>query len=74
MLRASPGLWPISVLLEMQRRHADFADHLRRTLERRIRLRALHGTEREVIFRQEQRARLTSLPPQRLPSGLSRCS
>jgi len=54
MLRASPGLRPISVLLEMQRRHADFPDNLRRTLERRIRLwRALHGPERDVIFRQE---------------------
>jgi hypothetical protein len=54
MLRASPGLWPISMLLEMERRHADFADHPRRTLERRIRLwQALHGAEREVIFCQE---------------------
>jgi hypothetical protein len=54
MLRASPGLRPITVLLEMQRRHADFPDNLRRTLERRIRLwQALHGPEREVIFRQE---------------------
>jgi hypothetical protein len=54
MLRASPGLRPITVLLEMQRRHAGFADNLRRTLERRIRLwQALHGPDREVIFRQE---------------------
>ena len=54
MLRASPGLRPITVLLEMQRRHVSFPDNLRRTLERRIRLwRALHGPEREVIFRQE---------------------
>ncbi len=38
----------------MQRRHAAFSDNLRRTLERRIRLwQALHGPEREVIFRQE---------------------
>jgi Mu transposase, C-terminal domain len=38
----------------MQRRHEDFRGDLRRTLERRIRLwRALHGPEREVIFRQE---------------------
>ena len=35
MLRASPGLRPITVLLEMQRRHANFPDNLRRTLERR---------------------------------------
>ena len=54
MLRASPRLRPITVLLEMQRRHADFPDSLRRTLERRIRLwQALHGPDREVIFRQE---------------------
>ena len=54
MLRASPGLRPITVLLEMQRRHVGFPDNLRRTLERRIRLwQALHGPEREVIFRQE---------------------
>ena len=54
MLRASAGLRAITVLLEMQRRHADFPDNLRRTLERRIRLwQALHGPEREVIFRQE---------------------
>jgi len=54
MLLASPGLRPISVLREMQRLHAEFSDNLRRTLERRIRLwQALHGPEREVIFRQE---------------------
>jgi hypothetical protein len=54
MLPASPGLRPITLLLEMQRRHAGFPDNLRRTLERRIRQwQALHGPEREVIFRQE---------------------
>ena len=54
MLMANPGLRPITVLREMQRRHVDFSDDLRRTLERRIRLwQALHGPEREVIFRQE---------------------
>jgi len=54
MLRASPGLRPITLLLEMQRRHASFPDNLRRTLERRVRhWQALHGPEREVIFRQE---------------------
>jgi hypothetical protein len=38
----------------LQRRRADFPDNLRRTLERRIRLwQALHGPERDVIFRQE---------------------
>src|SRR6516162_11131611 len=54
MLTANPGLRPITVLREMQRRHAEFSDDLRRTLERRVRLwQALHGPEREVIFRQE---------------------
>jgi hypothetical protein len=49
MLQAAPGLRPVTVLGEMQRRHAAFS-----TLERRIRLwQALHGPEREVIFRQE---------------------
>ncbi len=54
MLQATPGLRPVTVLGEMQRRHAAFSADLRRTLERRIRLwQALHGPEREVIFRQE---------------------
>jgi hypothetical protein len=54
MLQATPGLRPITVLGEMQRRHPAFSADLRRTLERRIRLwQALHGPEREVIFRQE---------------------
>jgi hypothetical protein len=37
ILMANPGLRPIT-LREMQRRHADFSDDLRRTLERRVRL------------------------------------
>ena len=54
LLEATPGLRPITLLGEMQRRHLEFSDHLRRTLERRIRLwQALHGPEREIIFRQE---------------------
>jgi len=54
MLEATPGLRPITVLGEMQRRHSTFPDGLRRTLERRIRVwQALHGPEREIIFRQE---------------------
>jgi hypothetical protein len=35
---ANPGLRPITLLREMRRRHADFSDDLRRTLERRVRL------------------------------------
>lgn len=54
MLQAAPGLRPVTILGELLRRHADFDDRVRRTLERRIRhWQALHGPEREVIFRQE---------------------
>jgi len=54
MLAAMPGLRPITVFDEMQRRHAELPDGVRRTLERRIRAwQALHGPEREVIFRQD---------------------
>ena len=53
MLEAAPGLRPVGVFEELQRRHPDLAPGVRRTLERRIRAwRALHGPEREVIFRQ----------------------
>ncbi len=55
MLEAPPGLRPITLLEEMQRRHLDHdGDRLRRSLERRVRTRrAEHGAEREVIFRQD---------------------
>jgi hypothetical protein len=54
MLQAAPGLRPVTILGEMQRRHPGFPADTRRTLERRVRLwQALHGPEREVIFRQE---------------------
>jgi hypothetical protein len=53
MLKASPGLRPVAILEELLRRHPDLGVGIRRTLERRIRQwRALHGAEREVIFRQ----------------------
>jgi len=53
-LRSMPGLKPITVLEELQRRHPERDLMLaRRTLERRMRLwRAEHGAERDVIFRQ----------------------
>jgi hypothetical protein len=55
MLQASPGLRPIAIFEEMQRRHPQLPDCVRRTLERRIRhWRALNGQDREVIFRQVQ--------------------
>lgn len=53
MLRAAPGLRPVAIFEEMMRRHPEFGEGIRRTLERRIRAwRAVHGEEREVIFRQ----------------------
>jgi hypothetical protein len=53
MLEAAPGLRPVAIFEEMRRRHPELPDGVRRTMERRIRgWRALHGAEREVIFRQ----------------------
>lgn len=53
MLAAAPDLRPIAIFDEMIRRHPELGAGIRRTLERRIRAwRALHGAEREVIFRQ----------------------
>ena len=54
MLQATPGLRPFAVFEEMLRRHPELSAGIRRTLERRVRgWQALHGPEREVIFRQE---------------------
>ena len=54
---------PVAIFDEIRRRHPEIGAGIRRTLERRIRTwRALHGAEREIIFRQEH-------PPGRL--GLS---
>lgn len=53
MLEASPGLRAVAVLEELLRRHPELGAGIRRTLERRVRQwRALHGPEREVMFRQ----------------------
>lgn len=53
ILEAAPGIRPIAVFEELRRRHPELSLCVRRTLERRIRSwRALHGAEREVIFRQ----------------------
>lgn len=53
MLRAAPGLRAVAVFDELLRRRPELGAGIRRTLERRIRAwRALHGEEREVIFRQ----------------------
>lgn len=54
LLQASPGLRPFAIYEEMLRRHPELLPGVRRTLERRVRhWQALHGPEREVIFRQE---------------------
>src|SRR5450830_669090 len=53
MLKAAPGLRPISVFEELCRRHPELGSGTRRTLERRIRAwRVVNGPDREVIFRQ----------------------
>jgi len=53
LLQSAPGIRPVAVLDEMLRRHPDLSRNVRRTLERRIRdWRALHGKERDVLFRQ----------------------
>jgi len=53
MLNAAPGLRCVAVFEEMLRRHPELGAGIRRTLERRVRAwRAIHGKERDVIFRQ----------------------
>jgi hypothetical protein len=54
MLAAMPGLRPVTLFDEMCRRHPALPAGIRRTLERRIRTwQAMHGPERDVIFRQD---------------------
>nr|WP_164881868.1 IS21 family transposase [Sinirhodobacter populi] len=53
MLQSAPGLRPVAIYDEMLRRHPELLPGIRRTLERRIRSwRAIHGEDRDVIFRQ----------------------
>ena len=53
MLVAAPEVRPVAIFEELQRRYPDLQANVRRTLERRIRgWRALHGAEREIVFRQ----------------------
>ena len=55
MLQAAPDLRPMAIFEELQRRHPELPDGVRRTLERRIRQwRALNGQDQEIIFRQVQ--------------------
>ena len=63
MLEQAPDLRSVGIFEELTRRHPELGRGVRRTLERRVReWRALHGPERELIFRQTH-------PPGRL--GLS---
>jgi transposase InsO family protein len=53
ILEAAPGIRVVAILEEILRRHPGCSPGIRRTLERRIRnWRALHGAERDIIFRQ----------------------
>ena len=56
LLEAAPGLRPITLFDEMERRHPDrIGPSFRRTLERRIaEWKALHGANRDVMFPQIQ--------------------
>ncbi len=56
MLQAATGLRPISLFDELVRRHPDrIGPSFRRTLERRVaEWKALHGGDRDVMFRQVQ--------------------
>ena len=63
MLEAAPGIRAVAIFEEICRRTPGLALGVRRTLERRIAgWRALHGPDRDVIFRQDH-------PPGRM--GLS---
>ena len=53
VLEATPGIRAVALFEELRRRHPEFDPGVRRTLERRVReWRALHGPERELMFRQ----------------------
>lgn len=57
LLQAAPGIRPVAIFDELRRRHTELDPGVRRTLERRIRSwRALHGQERDVMFRQTHEA------------------
>ncbi|MGE0171128.1 MAG: IS21 family transposase [Nocardioides sp.] len=55
LLETNPALQPITLLEEIQKRYpGEYPDSTLRTLQRRVRRwKALHGEEKEVIFRQE---------------------
>ena len=52
MLERAPDLRSVGIFEELMRRHPELGRSVRRTLERRVReWRALHGPERELMFR-----------------------
>ena len=54
MLEEASDLRTVGLFEELMRRHPELGGGVRRTLERRVReWRALHGSEREIVFRQE---------------------
>jgi hypothetical protein len=55
LLKSAAALRPVAIFEEIRRRHPELSPGVRRTLERRVRTwRAVHGPDRDVIFRQEQ--------------------
>ena len=53
LLEATPDIRTVALYEELMRRHPDLDQGVRRTLERRVReWRALHGPQREIMFRQ----------------------
>ncbi len=57
LLQSAPGIRPVAIFDELRRRHTELDPGVRRTLERRVRAwRAMHGQERDVMFRQVHEA------------------
>ena len=53
LLEQAPDLRAVALFEELMRRHPELGPGVRRTLERRVReWRAVHGPEREIVFRQ----------------------
>ena len=57
LLEGAPGIRAVAVFDELRRRHPELEPSVRRTLERRVRAwRAVHGEDREIMFRQVHEA------------------
>ena len=57
LLRSAPGIRPVAIFDELRRRQPAPLGAVRRTLERHVRAwRAVHGHERDVMFRQVHEA------------------